>query len=254
MRSCAFLSEGEDNLKFLVTNYGKRGICVAERRNPYHYDPEYYVHGSNVRKLNVQEQRQEHSRDERAAGKAGTRGYGRTKENVGRTAGAGAAYAQPLRREREYNQPQRKNRPEREPDRYERLREEQARRDGKKLFHISRSVSFFGILLLCGAMFCMGLLCVRYLDLQAESTRLDKTISGLRDDLVVLEDINAGKEEALVENIDLDAIYQTAVGEFGMVFPNHNDVIYYDKGDLSYVRQYADIPAAAASILDKLVP
>ncbi|MDE7328043.1 MAG: hypothetical protein K2N63_17480 [Lachnospiraceae bacterium] len=215
---------------------------MAGKRNPYHYDPDYYVHGSAVRKLNTSQ-----------AQKAG----GAKKKNIYETG------AQPARKERETIKPVRKQEapkpvrkkvPQREPDRYERLRKQQEQRDEKKLFSISRSIGFFGILTLCGAMFLVGLLCVRYLDLKAESTRLDKTVASLKDELSVLVDTNAGKEQALVENIDLDAIYQTAVGEYGMVFPNKNTVIYYDPADLSYVRQYADIPEAAASILDKLVP
>ncbi len=213
---------------------------MADKRNPYHYDPEYYVHGSTVRKLNVEEQARKHSQKSKA-------GKGNAKNSR-------VGHARSLEQEPQYESPVRKKLPQSEPDRYERLREQENKRNEKKILPISRGVNFFGILLLCGAMCCMGLLCVRYLDLKAESTRLDKAISGLKDDLDVLLDVNAGKEEALVENIDLEAIYQTAVGEFGMVFPNHNEIIYFDMADLSYVRQYADIPEAAASILDKLVP
>ncbi len=201
---------------------------MAGKKNPYHYDPDYYVHGSTVRKLNTAERARAPERKERE-------------------------YDLP-RRERSAPPPARKKVPQRESDRYERLREQEAQRDEKRLFSITRSIGFFGILLLCGAMFAVGLLCVRYLDLKAESTRLDKTILSLKEELSVLSDTNAGKEQALVQDIDLDAIYQTAVGEFGMVFPNHNEVIYYDPADLSYVRQYANIPEAASSILDTLVP
>lgn len=243
---CSMKKSGMDGNK-----EGKRGIRLAEKRNPYHYDPEYYVHGNTVKKLDVQERRQGHSSKNTAEA-----GHGKAKA-AGRIDRAGkikTANGEPLPKEAPYRKPARRNLPGREPDRYERLREQENRRDEKKLFHINRSVSFLGILMLCGAMACMVFLCIRYLDIQAEATRLDKAIAGLKDDLGVLVDINAGKEEALVENIDLEAIYQTAVGEFGMVFPNHNEVIYYDTVDFSYVRQYADIPEAAASILDKLVP
>ena len=200
---------------------------MAERKNPYHYDPDYYVHGSTVRKLNAPQ-------GQTAGGTRKKKGY---------------ASAQPATRE-----PVRKKIPQREPDRYERLVRQQEQRDEKRLFSISRGIGFFGIITLCSAMFLVGFLCVRYLDLKAESSRLDKAVASLKDELLVLTDTNAGKEQALVENIDLDAIYQTAVGEYGMVFPNKNTVIYYDPADLSYVRQHADIPEAAASILDKLVP
>lgn len=224
---------------------------MAEKKNPYHYDPEYYVHGNTVKKLDVQERRQGHSRKnaaEAGRGRKTAAGRGDYAEKVK------TANGKPVQKEAPYQNPVRRSQPEREPDRYGRLREQESQRDEKKLFHINRSVSFFGILVLCGAMACMVLLCIRYLDLKAEATRLDKAIAGLKDDLGEWTDINAGKEEALVENIDLEAIYQTAVGEYGMVFPNHNEVIYYDTADFSYVRQYADIPEAAASILDKLVP
>lgn len=230
---------------------------MAEKRNPYHYDPEYYVHGSTARKLDVA-QRTSSAQPTRRTGRERT---GRTlyaeparRSRTGYEVPAAPVYAEPARKPAGYGQPARKRMPEREPDRYERIRERENKREEKKLFHISRSIGFVGIVLLCGAMLCMGVLCVRYLDLRAESTRLDKTIAALRDDLSVLLDTNAGKEEALTENIDLESIYQTAVGEFGMIFPNHNEVIYYDMADLSYVRQYADIPETAMSILDKLLP
>ena len=127
---------------------------------------------------------------------------------------------QPATRERERalpkrkpvtREPVRKKIPQREPDRYERLVRQQEQRDEKRLFSISRGIGFFGIITLCGAMFLVGFLCVRYLDLKAESSRLDKAVASLKDELLVLTDTNAGKEQALVENIDLDAIYQTAV-------------------------------------------
>ena len=122
---------------------------------------------------------------------------------------------------------------ERKRDMHPRLVRQQEQRDEKRLFSISRGIGFFGIITLCSAMFLVGFLCVRYLDLKAESSRLDKAVASLKDELLVLTDTNAGKEQALVENIDLDAIYQTAVGEYGMVFPNKNTVIYYDPADLS---------------------
>ena len=38
------------------------------------------------------------------------------------------------------------------------------------------------------------------------------------------------------------AIYQIAVEELGMVYPDKNLVITYESSDGSYLRQYRDIP------------
>ena len=47
-------------------------------------------------------------------------------------------------------------------------------------------------------------------------------------------EINAG--------IDYEAIYNTAVNELGMVYPEREQVITYDAGVSEYVKQYHDIP------------
>lgn len=41
---------------------------------------------------------------------------------------------------------------------------------------------------------------------------------------------------------DLEYIYQMAVGVLGMVYPNNNEVVYYENGATGYYRQYQDIP------------
>ncbi|MDE7061346.1 MAG: hypothetical protein K2O71_07110, partial [Lachnospiraceae bacterium] len=91
---------------------------MAGKKNPYHYDPDYYVHGSTVRKLNTAERARAPERKERE-------------------------YDLP-RRERSAPPPARKKVPQRESDRYERLREQEAQRDEKRLFSITRSIGFFG--------------------------------------------------------------------------------------------------------------
>ena len=50
--------------------------------------------------------------------------------------------------------------------------------------------------------------------------------------------------EAVLENekYDLETVYQMAVGVLGMVYPNNNEVIYYNNESEGYFRQYQDIP------------
>ncbi|MBQ9119106.1 MAG: hypothetical protein IJY09_03490 [Lachnospiraceae bacterium] len=192
---------------------------MGARKNPYEYRPEYYVQGSTARKLNtVQPLRQEPE-------------------------------TEPVRKE-----PVRRHTPRREPDRYERIRKQEEERSSKKLVQIDRSVNFFGMLLLTAAIALTVFCCIDYLQLTAEQNRLDKSITALQEELGLLVDANQAKTNRLTEGIDMDVIYQTAVADLGMVFPNNNEIIYYQQPDTGYVRQYADIPEVAISILDELIP
>lgn len=194
----------------------KGGICMGTRRNPYQYDPEYYIQGNTVKKLNRQNSAQE----------------------------------KPLVREHE--RPARQ--PERRPQKTPSVHKQPAQEQQKRLISIGRGINLLGMVVLSFAMFATVRVCIGYLELQAESTRLEQAIEALESELGLLVDANNAKENKITSDIDLEVIYQKAVGELGMVFPNHNEVLYYDEVDLSYVRQYADIPEAASSILDKLVP
>lgn len=190
---------------------------MAGRKNPYLYDPEYYVHGDTVRKIKAD--------------------------------GAVPSTNEPARKNPARPEPARRQPLER--GRQDRGGQEQEER---RLVRLGRGVGFLGMLILAASILATAYCCIGYLKLRADSSRLDKEIAALEEELAGLATANAAKEEKLVGSINLDQIYQTAVGELGMVFPNHNEVVYYDSVDTSYVRQYADIPETVTSILDKLVP
>ncbi len=192
---------------------------MEKRRNPYEYRPELYVHGSTAKKLNVAEPL---PREE---------------------------MAEPRRKE-----PVRRYTPKQEPDRYERIRKQEKARSGHKMVSVGNGINLFGMLLLTAAIVLTVICCVDYLKLTAEENRLDKSIAALQDELALMVDANDAKLDQLTQSIDMDIIYQKAVAELGMVFPNQNEVIYYAQPDTSYVRQYADIPDVAISILDELIP
>ena len=42
--------------------------------------------------------------------------------------------------------------------------------------------------------------------------------------------------------MDRNYIYAVAVEKLGMRYPKENDIVYYEKSDEGYVRQYHDIP------------
>jgi len=56
------------------------------------------------------------------------------------------------------------------------------------------------------------------------------------------KNVNDAGYEQIDMVYDLDYVYNIAVNELGMVYPNNNEVITFDKATESYVRQYGDIP------------
>ena len=54
--------------------------------------------------------------------------------------------------------------------------------------------------------------------------------------------INSALENRISTLVDLDYIYQVATEELGMTYASDDQVIYYDKSESEYVRQYEDIP------------
>lgn len=120
---------------------------------------------------------------------------------------------------------------------------------------IGRGIDFISMMVLVLAMVATLAVCIEYLKVQSGIIQLDKEIVNLEKDLSKRLDTNNAMRNSLAAAIDLDQIYEVAVGELGMVFPNKNRVITYDKNDVGYVRQYGDIPEVDKnSILDKLLP
>ena len=78
-------------------------------------------------------------------------------------------------------------------------------------------------------------ICYQYLNVQAAAKTNSDMIAELKSELSTLKsDINA--------SIDYDAIYDTAVNELGMVYPEKKQVITYDSKESEYVKQYKDVP------------
>lgn len=120
---------------------------------------------------------------------------------------------------------------------------------------IDSGIDFFSMVILTAAIICTLAVCVEYLKVQSGVTQLDKQIVKLENSLTELKDTNNAMKNSLAAALDLEKIYNVAVGELGMVFPNKNKIITYDKNDAGYVRQYSDIPEVdKESLLDKLLP
>lgn len=108
----------------------------------------------------------------------------------------------------------------------------------KRLSGISKA-SFFVLTLAIGATLYF---CIEFLMLQNEVSKIEKDIKTMEKNLVTLKNENDAAYEQINMVYDLDYVYNVAVSELGMVYPNKNEVITYKKADESYTRQYADIP------------
>ena len=85
-------------------------------------------------------------------------------------------------------------------------------------------------------------ICCSYLRVQSSITSSIKTIETQEKKLESLKNENDALETRINTSVDLEYIYQVATQELGMVYPEKNQVIQYDKTESEYVRQYENIP------------
>ena len=108
---------------------------------------------------------------------------------------------------------------------------------------IGQGIDLISALFLMCAIVATLFVCVNYLKVQSDVVQLNKSISGLEKQITGLEKENDALAAVLEnEKYDLETVYQMAVGVLGMVYPNNNEVIYYDNNSEGYFRQYQDIP------------
>ena len=85
-------------------------------------------------------------------------------------------------------------------------------------------------------------ICYQYLNVQATAKTNSDVIAELKSELSTLKENNDVLESDINASIDYDAIYNTAVNELGMVYPEKKQVITYDSKESEYVKQYKDVP------------
>jgi len=106
-----------------------------------------------------------------------------------------------------------------------------------------QSIDLISVLFLMAAITATLLVCVNYLKVQSDVVQLNKSISALEKQITNYDKENYALEAVLEsEMYDLETVYQIAVGVLGMVYPNNNEVIYYNNESEGYYRQYQDIP------------
>lgn len=135
--------------------------------------------------------------------------------------------------------PKRQVRPIPEPRRrVEKQPERRVRSRPRELSGISKA-SLFVLTLAIGATLYF---CIEFLMLQHQVSNMEKDIISKERTLATMKNENDAAYEQINMVYDLDYVYSIAVNELGMVYPNNNEIITFEKTEESYVRQYADIP------------
>lgn len=98
------------------------------------------------------------------------------------------------------------------------------------------------VLMLTVALVCTLYLCINYLQVQSTMTARVHNIEAIEKELEFLKSENDAAETRINTSLDLDYVYRVATEELGMVYPNKNQVILYNKTESEYVRQNEDIP------------
>lgn len=85
-------------------------------------------------------------------------------------------------------------------------------------------------------------MCVNYLQLKAQGTRLQKQVTALETSLDAAILQNDSDYNRIMAGVDMEHVKDVAVNELGMGYATKNQVQTYSLDDSDYVRQYADVP------------
>ena len=89
---------------------------------------------------------------------------------------------------------------------------------------------------------CAVLICVLYLNLQADVRSRSEHVTAMQEQLADLTEANDTAYNAAADSVNLETVRQKAMNEMGMVYASEGTVVEYDSPAGEYVKQYNDIP------------
>ena len=120
---------------------------------------------------------------------------------------------------------------------------------------VEQNINLFSLCFLVAAIGVTFYTCSMFLKVQAETVVITKNIRQLEQELDNIQNRNESRFNEILTAVSLDEVYQVAVRDLGMVFPNHNTTYYYQGVEEGYVRQFRKIPEAEKiNILKGLFP
>ncbi len=142
---------------------------------------------------------------------------------------------------RQYAEPAYRPQTETRPRRVRRQAEQAA-----PLVGIRKGMDFFACAVMLAALVFIAFTIIRLTKVRARSIELDRELTKLNNEYVNLVRMNDEAEQEIARSVDLNRVYEVAVGQYGMVYPRDNEVITITCSNAGYVRQYGDIAKAEA--------
>ena len=118
-------------------------------------------------------------------------------------------------------------------------RPDQQTRPERKRRTATQSAPVIGIRKSMGFFACAVMLA----NVRAKTNELDREISALNNEYANLYRTNDEAEQAIASSVDINRVYEVAVGQYGMVYPKDNEIIVFDYKGEGYVRQYSPVAA-----------
>lgn len=133
----------------------------------------------------------------------------------------------------DYQEPREKQRPERTKKEKRRARQRQ-----RKALRVNRGYVVF---LTVAAVLAL-IVCVNYVQLQAELTSRSKHITAMQEELADKKEENTTKYNVIMNSVNLAEIRNRAMNDLGMVYANKDQIVEYENSSDNYVKQYEQIP------------
>lgn len=95
---------------------------------------------------------------------------------------------------------------------------------------------------LAGAAVCAVLICMLYLNLQANVVSRSEHVTEMQKELADLTEANNTAYNAAADSVNMETVHDRAMNEMGMVYSSDGTVVEYNSPAEDYVVQYNDIP------------
>lgn len=131
------------------------------------------------------------------------------------------------------------------PERMPRPQQEEPKRASRQVVknrNRAMSISPAYAVFLAVAAVCAVLICVLYLNLQADVRSRSEHVTAMQEELADLTEANDTAYNAATDSVNLETVRQKAMNEMGMVYASEGTVVEYDSPAGEYVKQYNDIP------------
>lgn len=129
-----------------------------------------------------------------------------------------------------------------EEEQEQRRRKRQTRAAVQKNRERALQISPGYVLFLTATMAVMVMVFACYLQLQSDINKSVQNVAALEKEILNLKNDNDAAQKKISNSIDLENIRQRAMNELGMVYPQKEQIEYFDVEEDDYMNQYENIP------------